>query len=413
MKKADIRRIVEKNITDVKIIDIHTHLFPASFGELALWGPDELITYHYLIAEAIRATHINPSKFFGMGKAEQADFIFKELFINRSPISESCRGVLTTFSTLGINLDSMNLDDFRKFFSKITIKEYIDKVFDITGIEKVVMTNDPFDKTEVAYWVNDIEIDKRFISALRLDILLNDYQTARYELIKMGFEVGRSLNGIAKREIIRFLKENIKKTNAVYMAVSLPPDFKMPGKTIRNTLLEECVFEVAVELDIPVAFMIGVKRNVNPDLQLAGGSVGKSNIESIEYICQKYPKIKFMTTMLSRENQHELCVTARKFNNLYLFGCWWFLNNPVLIEEITRMRMELLGTSFLPQHSDARVFDQLIYKWKHSKKIISKVLIDKYEDLYDTGWPLDEETMKNDIVNLFGRSFYNFLKLKL
>ena len=31
------------------------------------------------------------------------------------------------------------------------------------------------------------------------------------------------------------------------------------------------------------------------------------------------------------------------------------LNNPSLVEEITRMRMELLGTSFIPQHSDARV----------------------------------------------------------
>jgi hypothetical protein len=31
-----------------------------------------------------------------------------------------------------------------------------------------------------------------------------------------------------------------------------------------------------------------------------------------------------------------------------VFGCWWFLNNPSLIEEIERMRMELLGVSFIP-----------------------------------------------------------------
>ena len=41
-----------------------------------------------------------------------------------------------------------------------------------------------------------------------------------------------------------------------------------------------------------------------------------------------------------------------------LLGCWWFVNNPSLIDEITRMRMELLGTSFIPQHSDARILDQ-------------------------------------------------------
>ena len=66
------------------------------------------------------------------------------------------------------------------------------------------------------------------------------------------------------------------------------------------------------------------------------------------------------------------------------------------------MRFELLGTSFIPQHSDARVLDQLIYKWKHSKKIIGKVLTEKYEDLYDSGWKVDEETIKRDVKNCLG-----------
>ena len=85
-------------------------------------------------------------------------------------------------------------------------------------------------------------------------------------------------------------------------------------------------------------------------------------------------------TFLARENQHEAAVAARKFGNLMLFGCWWFVNNPSLIDEITRMRVELLGTSFIPQHSDARVLDQLIYKWDHSRKIVAKVLTDKFAE---------------------------------
>ena len=52
--------------------------------------------------------------------------------------------------------------------------------------------------------------------------------------------------------------------------------------------------------------------------------------------------------MLSRENQHELCVAARKFANLMPFGCWWFLNNPSIVSEITRERLELLGPTFIP-----------------------------------------------------------------
>ncbi len=78
--------------------------------------------------------------------------------------------------------------------------------------------------------------------------------------------------------------------------------------------------------------------------------------------------MRFLSTFLSRENQHELCVSARKFRNLMPFGCWWLLNNPSIIREMTTERIELLGTSFIPQHSDARVLEQLVYKWKHSRR---------------------------------------------
>ena len=72
-------------------------------------------------------------------------------------------------------------------------------------------------------------------------------------------------------------------------------------------------------------------------------------------------------TVLSTENQHELCVLARKFGNLHVYGCWWFCNNPSIISSTTRMRLEMLGTAFTAQHSDARVLDQLLYKWRHSR----------------------------------------------
>jgi len=84
------------------------------------------------------------------------------------------------------------------------------------------------------------------------------------------------------------------------------------------------------------------------------------------------------------ENQHELCVLARKFRNLHLFGCWWFTNVPSVIDEITRLRLELLGLSFTPQHSDARVLDQLIYKWTHFRRILAGALTDQYSDLCAT-----------------------------
>lgn len=39
-------------------------------------------------------------------------------------------------------------------------------------------------------------------------------------------------------------------------------------------------------------------------------------------------------------------------------------------KQITAMRLEILGTGFTAQHSDARVLDQLIYKWAHSRRCV-------------------------------------------
>ena len=100
------------------------------------------------------------------------------------------------------------------------------------------------------------------------------------------------------------------------------------------------------EFDLPLSLMIGVRYLVNPALKLAGDAAGKADLRAVERLCAGYPGNRYLISVLSRENQHELCVYARKFNNLMPFGCWWFLNNPSIVEEITRERLEMLGHEF-------------------------------------------------------------------
>src|SRR5438105_9688262 len=111
---------------------MHTHLYPPGFGTpvqnatgqidpagLMLWGLDELVTYHYLIAEVFRAvpaTKLPYEQFWAMSKAEQADHIWKHLFVERTPISEACRGVITTLSKLGLDPGVKSLDSLRVWF---------------------------------------------------------------------------------------------------------------------------------------------------------------------------------------------------------------------------------------------------------------------------------------------------------
>jgi hypothetical protein len=90
------------------------------------------------------------------------------------------------------------------------------------------------------------------------------------------------------------------------------------------------------------------------------------------------------------------------------FGCWWFLNNPSIIAEITAERLEMLGTTFIPQHSDARVLDQLLYKWPHARRVLSDVLVEMYVRLAQSGRRVTPEEVQRDVTRLFSGNFADF-----
>lgn len=62
--RQDLELIVNKIISSVTITDIHTHLFSECFGKMFLYGIDELLTYHYLIAETMRHIDMDYNFFF-------------------------------------------------------------------------------------------------------------------------------------------------------------------------------------------------------------------------------------------------------------------------------------------------------------------------------------------------------------
>ena len=83
-----------------------------------LWGIDELLTYHYLVPLGLCVLHtkwhlrseyfmVAPAKlthelFFSKSKSEQAELVWQGLFVERTPISEACQGVITTLQRQGI-----------------------------------------------------------------------------------------------------------------------------------------------------------------------------------------------------------------------------------------------------------------------------------------------------------------------
>jgi len=404
---------VERIVASTPIVDIHTHLYDPVFGDLLLWGIDELLIYHYLVAEAFRYFEFPYEEFWRLPKSRQAELIWERLFLENSPISEACRGVLTTLHALGLDVKSRDLPALRKWFADWKAGDFVTRCMELAGVESICMTNSPFDDMERAVWEKGFARDERFVAALRIDPILTSWGNTAPVLTRWGYKVGVSLTDTTVSQVRRFLHDWTKRVNARYLMTSLGPEFDFPADNSGARLLEKAILPHCREHNLPMALMLGVKRQVNPQLGLAGDGVGLSRLGALERLCAEFPENKFLVTVLARENQHELCVLARKFRNLHVFGCWWFTNVPYIVEEMTRLRLEMIGLSVTPQHSDARVLDQLIYKWRHSREIIARVLADKYQDLARTGWEVTDDDLRRDARSLLGGAFHRFCDSRL
>ncbi len=411
LSAGEISQAVKDELQALPIIDIHTHLFQPSLGSLGLWGIDELITYHYLEAELFRSNNITPAAYWLLNKVQQADLIWKTLFVENPPVSEATRGVVAVLAAFGLPTAAKNLTEARRFFAAQKLEAHIENVFKLAGISEAVMTNDPLDPAEAPQWKSAVP-HEQFHAVMRLDRILNKLPDHYQALQAAGYQVDADLSGKSVSEVRRFLDDWAKKMNPVYMACSLPDTFQYPDNSTRATLLREAVLPACRELGIPMSVMIGVRYQVNPAIKLAGDGVGKADLRAVETLCREFPENRFLISVLSRENQHELCVYARKFANLMPFGCWWFLNNPSIVEEMTRERLEMLGTSFIPQHSDARVLEQVIYKWRNTRRTLAPILANSYTTLMEDGRAVSRDDIRQDVSRLFRGNFEGFCKLK-
>ena len=400
---------VSRIVQATPVHDIHTHLYDPAQGEMLLWGIDELLVYHYLVSEASRQMTVPLERFWSASKQEQAAYVWEALFTEHSPISEACRGVLTTLHLLGIDARKSDLKNLRSWYASQNPQDFINRILEKANIASICMTNSPFDPIERPTWDRGFARDPRFVAALRIDPLLVAWPETSVWLREQGYAVSRELTPQTLGEVRRFLGDWTQRIDSRYCMVSLPPSFAWPADTEIARLIEGAVLPHCRDQGQAFALMMGVKRAVNPRLRMAGDGVGLADLNALQALCAAHPENRFVVTCLARENQHELVVLARKFPNLHPFGCWWFTNTPQLIREITTMRLELLGTSFTPQHSDARVLDQVLYKWQHSRSILAEALTEKYTATAAAGWEVTDPEIQRDVTELLGGGFQRFL----
>ena len=87
-----LKTVVDKAIADVEITDVHTHLYASCFGDMLLWGVDELLTYHYLVAEVFRWVDIPYQQFWEMSKKGAGRSYMESFVPGKQPLQRSLPG---------------------------------------------------------------------------------------------------------------------------------------------------------------------------------------------------------------------------------------------------------------------------------------------------------------------------------
>src|SRR3712207_3128607 len=143
-----------------------------------------------------------------MSKREQADHIWRHLFVERSPISEACRGVLTTLQKLGLDVSDRSLEPARRWFAQQDPSKYIDKVMELSNVESITMTNPVFDDNERNRWLANPRVgdDPRFKAVLRIDPLLRDWPAAAKRMTEWGFPCAPTMDDKTADNARKFLR---------------------------------------------------------------------------------------------------------------------------------------------------------------------------------------------------------------
>lgn len=380
---SQIKFYIEKFVNSTPIFDIHTHLFPSKFKKYYNVGLIKLLNYHYLKAELFSLGNIKIKNFNNLDDNKKAKIIWNNLFLNRYPISTATQGVLRILKIYGVEDVNQKFDKILKITNENQLSE--EDIFKITNINQIVMTNNPFNSEEKK--ILNLNKDSKYLPSIRIDDLFmkpkskNEYLNSWY------------LSGQEKiKKAIKEIKVIIQTSKPSYFSLSTE-NFK----EFENEFFFKNFLSLLKETKTPMMLLIGVKRGVNKLYNDAGDGIGTMNLDHLEKILSNFPRNKFLVSCLDYRDQFKLSVLARKFQNLKIVGFWWFNNNESIIENLLKQRFELLGDNFIVQHSDARIIDQLVYKWLDFKSIYIKVMVEKYQKLLSLGYKIKATDLERKI----------------
>lgn len=411
LKRASVAAAVEKAVREVRAVDAVTTLRQPAIASLRRVGIDDLLNDTRLVAEAVRTLGMTYRRFWHLTAEKRSELLWRHLFVDHTPLSTAARGVLSCLRGLGLTPKRGDQAKIRRWFAEKRPDWLIDRIFEVAGVESVIAVADPFEDVERRRWLRGFPRDERFRMALRLDALVFDWPNASRRLAEWDYQVSLDFGGETEAEVRRFLEDWSARIDPASLSIALPAGFRFPHSGPSARLLENVVLPECERIGRPLATVVGEVADVNPGLRHAGFVRRPADLAPVERLLRHSVDHRVVLTAVAAANDEEVTAQASVFPNLHPAGVGARADAPAA-RELLCDRLALLGATFTPFVSRARVLDQLISTWESARSVVRDVLTEHYRELADSGLGVSRLDIARDADALLGGAFARFSGLR-
>jgi glucuronate isomerase len=394
MPADDLSRSLEAALSDVPLIDPHSHIDPLAPVSRSL---DDILGYHYYTELAHSAGMPKDVLAPGVAPRDRCREIvrYMDRYANTAQYGWFVDIARTFLGFDGRRVTAADADPLFDAAEKVfAAPDWERQVFARTKLERIFLTNefdDPLERYDTS----------RYVPCLRTDTLVFhlDKPATRERLAKAtGVEVG---DAATLRKAVRSLFERFVKHGAKACAISLPPDFAPTAPSWARTAAVDCnadargetaglpaptdVFwtlaEHCREFGLPFDLMIGVNRRVYEGGVFQGQDLFDRRCSLVQYreLFNAFPEVTFPVSVLTSGQNQELVAYSWIFPNVVTNGHWWYSNIPAYIAADLRERLQ--GVPQVKQvgyYSDAYKLEFVLPKYRMYRRILAGVLADEF-----------------------------------
>jgi len=396
--KTKVDDKLEREINKIPVIDIHSHISPASPKAAHL---SDILLYHYIVTELLTA---------GMPSSlVKGNLSNEERVKNSIPYLKRIKNTGTYWSLRRI------LEDLYGFSEELTLNNWESLSKEIqrqaenpdwtefvlkekAKIEETFLTCIPEESTEFAN-------GGLFVPALRIDNWINPFYL-RENILTLEKVTGKSIFSLEDltwgiRKMILGLKgKSVCLTAAFGPGIGAEsPDRRIAQSFFQKLMRKEAVTElidglnilssyvlhvfldIARETGLTFQIMFGVRRPLPINKELS--YFDPKMFESFYQLFDSYPEVKFDIFLASVVHSQEVNIICKKYPNVYLAGYWWYAFYPAYIRRMLEERLEIV-----PANKISGFFsDAYVVEWSYGKlclvrKELARVLSEKVKEGY-------------------------------